>query len=71
MKGKATFTKCDAEIIRQKLGHVRRADRDLQKKLRGTLRDMGFYISDFTSSSRGFTGDDFDELVQRGSITIV
>ncbi len=71
MRGKTTFTHREAGVIRKKLGEVRRADRDVQKKLRNELRKMGFYIRDFTSSNSGFTAADFDALVQRGTLSIV
>ena len=71
MKGKSAFTQREAETIRQKLREVHRGDRDLQRRLREKLRAMGFYISDFSRSSHGFTASDFDSLVQCGTITIV
>ena len=71
MKGKSTFTQSQAAFIHQTLKQVRAADRDLQKKLRSELRSMGFYITDFSSSSRGFTADGFNGLIDRGTIKIV
>jgi hypothetical protein len=71
MKGKTTFTQREAAVIRQKLGQIRRADRDLQKKLRHELRAMGFYITDFDRSFSGFSETDFNTLVQGGRISIV
>lgn len=56
MKGKSSFSPTEAERIRELLRQIRRADRDAQRTLRGSLRsDMGFFITDFTSSSAGFT----------------
>jgi hypothetical protein len=72
MKGKITFTRHEAEIIRQTLDQVRRADRATQKRLRHMLRgSMSFYVSDFASSNSGFTPADFDKLVKCGTITIL
>ena len=71
MKGKRVFAQRETETIRQKLREVRRADRDHQRRLRKDLRAMGFYITDFSRSSRGFTAADFDSLVERGTITII
>lgn len=41
-----------------------------QKKIRGEMRDMDFYISDFTDK-KGFDVDDFSQLIEDGKITIV
>jgi hypothetical protein len=35
------------------------------------MRRMGFNISDFASEYGGFTVSDFEELIQRGTITVV
>ncbi|MGM3411934.1 hypothetical protein [Ralstonia holmesii] len=72
MKGKSIFSLAEAERVRELLRMVRRAERDEQKKLRNRLRlSVGFYISDFTKSTAGFTEADFDSLVKRGAIKIV
>ncbi|GMG94617.1 hypothetical protein ACUXAV_006134 [Cupriavidus metallidurans] len=72
MKGKSVFSPAEAELVRELLHKVRRADRDEQKKLRNRLRkDVGFYISDFTRSNAGFTEAYFNSLVERGTIKIV
>lgn len=72
MKGKGAFSQAEAQRARELLGKIRVAGRDEQKQLRHRLRsDIGFYISDFTRSSTGFTVADFDSLVERGTINIV
>jgi hypothetical protein len=43
------------------------ADRDRQKLLRGKMRRIGFYITEFADYA-GFTVFDFDELLDRGVI---
>jgi hypothetical protein len=63
MRGKSAFTQREAETIRQKLREVRRGDRDLQRQLREKLRAMGFYVSDFSRSSHGFTAADLFRIV--------
>lgn len=71
MKGKRIFsTGQDKEIMRL-LINLRKADRPSQKRIRDTLRDvLGFYITDFTRSSKGFTVDDYTQLKKTGEITI-
>ncbi|WP_247569987.1 hypothetical protein ACQZ3V_01780 [Ralstonia pseudosolanacearum] len=72
MKGRDTFSRTEAECIRELLRQVRKALPSEQKKLRDRLRiDLGFYISDFTNSNAGFTADAFDCLVERGTIKLV
>jgi hypothetical protein len=63
MKGESAFTQREAETIRQKLRGVRRGDRDLQRRLGEKLRAMGFYISDFSRPSHGFTAADLFRIV--------
>ena len=71
MKGRNHFTLQEADAIKRVLAEVRRSPRDKQKRLRDTLRgEMGFYITDFTSSSAGFNDQDFDRLVREGSIKV-
>lgn len=71
MKGHNAFSQTDADRIRELLENVRAADRAGQKRFRDRLRnDIGFYISDFTSSNAGFTVADFDGLIASEQITI-
>lgn len=68
---KTTFTSAEATAIRQILAQVRASNRDQQKKLRAQLRKVyGFYISAFSSSKKGFTNAEFDELVKEGRISV-
>ena len=60
-----------AARIRGFLGEVRRSPHDQQKRLRQQIRDLGFYISDFSRPDSGFTPADFDALVAQGTIRIV
>ena len=71
MRGENCFSVADANKIRQLLKELRQADRTEQKKLRDVLRGKyRFYITDFDTSGSGFTVTDFDNLVNRGRITI-
>ena len=40
-----------------------------QKNIRNEMRDMNFYISDFTDI-KGFDVDDYSQLIEDGKITI-
>lgn len=71
MKGRSNFSPGEADRVRELLRKVRNAARDEQKQLRSRLRtDVGFFISDFTSSNAGFTADDFDDLIRQGTVTV-
>ena len=69
--GRNTFTEEEADVIRELLIKKVISSREDQKRIRRRLRcELEFYISDFTET-RGFTVDDFNDLVQSGIITIV
>lgn len=70
MKGKAKFTATEAAEIRELLNKKPRSASDEQKNLRGRMRRVGFYITDFTDAVDGFLVQDFDALVTRGLIVI-
>ena len=72
MKGKSTFTDREAKDIRIALTNCRTLDRDAQKDIRENelRRRLNFYISDFTKSKKGFSPDDFDNLIKSGKVII-
>jgi hypothetical protein len=71
MKGRAEFSKTEVDGIRRLLREKQTADRDTQKRVRGNLRRLPFYISDFASDQEGFTAADFDILIARGVIRVI
>jgi hypothetical protein len=74
LKGRRTFTAAQAQQIRELLETLKRArdadDRPLAKTVRGWLREIGFYLSDWKNSPQGFQRIDFDRLVYHGLIEI-
>lgn len=68
--GRSAFTQGEIEQIRHLLRAKQTADRDRQKSLRARLRLMGFRISDFADYP-GFVESDLDDLIARGTITVV
>ena len=70
MKGKSNFTKSECVILMRLIKRKVNSNRLEQKKIRGEMRDMDFYISDFTDKI-GFDVDDFSQLIEDGKITIV
>ncbi|AMQ00919.1 hypothetical protein AY601_4068 [Pedobacter cryoconitis] len=71
MKGRSVFTSKEATEIKKYLNELRSVGRDTQKDIRAHLRSFyKFYITDFTSSTSGFTVEDFDFYVERNQITV-
>jgi hypothetical protein len=69
VKGRSTFTAAEVAELRTLIGEKQTAERDRQKLLRGRMRRLGFYITDFADYA-GFTVADFDALVERGVIVV-
>jgi hypothetical protein len=70
VKGKSTFTEQEVADLRRLIAEKQTADRDRQKALRGKMRSIGFYITDFDADQRGFTASDLDDLIARGTIVV-
>ena len=68
MQGKSEFTHDEYDTIKDLLHERGRADRDRQKAIRGKMRKIGFYISDFGEA--GFTIGDLDDCIKLGRIKI-
>ena len=62
MKGKKIFNPAEAEQIRRLIRQKLVADSTTQKQLRRQIRDLGFFITDFTTKKK-FTVEDFDRFV--------
>ncbi len=70
MKGKTTFSSAEAEALKSLIRQKCDADRDTQKSIRNKMRNIGFYISDFTTNLNGFTVEDFEALINDQQIMI-
>ena len=70
MKGKSNFTKSECVILMRLIKRKVNSNKSEQKNIRNEMRDMNFYISDFTDK-KGFDVDDFSQLIEDGKITIV
>jgi len=68
---KREFSALESEKIRHLLHRKVHADRTEQKVIRASIRRLGFYISEYTSSAEGFIPSDFDSLVERGEVVII
>lgn len=70
MKGKSNFSKSECVILKRLIKRKVNSNKSEQKNIRNEMRDMNFYISDFTDK-KGFDVDDFSQLIEDGKITIV
>lgn len=74
LKGRNTFTTAQAQEIRDHLGTLKYArnagDQLLAKTVRGWLREIGFYLSDWKMPRDVFQPTNFDQLVHHGFIEI-
>ena len=70
MKGKKSFTTVEMleiiDLIEQKVS----VSKNEQRNIRNKIRSLGFYFSDF-SNKKGYTVDDFNELIQACEIEIL
>ncbi len=71
MKGKYQFTLRQANKIKILLNQKNSAHSSKQKQFRDDIRDIGFYISDFRTTARGFNSEDFENLIKTGQIKII
>mgnify|MGYP001061491924 CR=1 FL=1 len=70
MKGKREFTDDEANKIRNLIKQKLLASTNEQKGIRNKIRDLKFYFSDF-SDKKGYTVDDFNQLIKSGQIRII
>lgn len=68
MKGRDTFTMAEIKNLHQLFLQKDNADPNKQKYIRNKMREMGFYITDFTKKSMNST--DFIRLCKNGTIKI-
>ncbi len=72
MKGRKIFTTKEADVIRTLINRKLNADSDSQKGIRGQIRKIGFYWTDFyQKNERVYDVAGFDDLIRRGEITII
>lgn len=70
MKGKREFSKYEVNQIRKLINQKLMASKNEQKTIRNKIRGFDFYFSDF-SSKKGYTVQDFDNLIKTGEIRII
>jgi hypothetical protein len=65
-----TFTNAELAALRVLVERLRRAPKKEQELIRGGMRGLGFYISDFEKAENRFVPSDLDRLVNEGRIKI-
>ena len=68
MKGRDTFTMAEIKELYQLFCQKDNADPNKQKYIRNKMREIGFYITDFTK--KGMNSTDFIRLRKNGTIKI-
>lgn len=66
---KTTYTKSEYEVLKKLVSKKVLANRNEQKKIRASIRNIGFYFADF-SSKKGYDISDLEELVSTNQIKI-
>jgi len=69
MTKRSTFTAEEIAQLRRMIREKQTAPADRQKTLRGKMRALGFYITDYADFV-GFVESDLDDLIARGTITV-
>lgn len=69
MKGRSTFTNQEIVELRRLINRKNSLPSDQQKAIRDQMRDIGFYITDF-SPKKGFECEYLDLLIKSGAVKI-
>jgi hypothetical protein len=69
MAKRSTFTADEIAQLRRMIREKQTAPADRQKALRGKMRGLGFYITDYADFA-GFVESDLDDLIARGTIIV-
>jgi len=69
-KHRNSFTAAEWAALRVLVDALRRAPAKERELLRGGMRGLGFYISDYTRAENRFVTSDFDRLLLEGKVTV-
>jgi hypothetical protein len=67
---RTTFTAHEWLAVRVLVGQLLKAPKEDQELLRGGLRGIGFYISDYTRAENRFVVSDLDRILDSGDVRI-
>jgi hypothetical protein len=69
-KHRNTFTSSEWGALRVLVEHLRTAPKKDQELLRGGMRGIGFYISDFGKAEDRFVPSDLDRILHEGRVRV-
>lgn len=69
-KHRNSFTSAEWSALRVLVEHLRRAPKKEQELLRGGMRGIGFYISDFGKAEDRFVPSDLDRILHEGRVRV-
>jgi hypothetical protein len=69
-KHRNTFTQAEWNALRVLVDRLRGAEKKDRELIRGGLRGMGFYISDYSRAEDRFVTSDMDRILQEGRVQI-
>jgi len=69
-KHRNSFSTAEWSALRVLVEHLRRAPKEEQELLRGGMRGLGFYISDFEKAEHRFVPSDLDRLLNQGRVRV-
>lgn len=71
MKGKNVFTKEEDLVLERLIVIKQESSRSEQKLIRGKIRNIGFYYTDFSNKKDGYTIEDYRKLKRDGIVVVV
>ena len=69
-KHRNSFTAAEWTALRVLVDALRRAPKQEQELLRGGMRGLGFYISDYTKAENRFVTSDLERLLYEGKVHV-
>jgi len=69
-KHRNTFTQAEWGALRVLVDHLRGAAKKDRELLRGGMRGIGFYISDYSKAEDRFVTSDLDRILHEGKIRV-
>ena len=73
MKRRTEFSQEQITTIKTLISNLKNSNREEQKKIRRKIRELGFYISDYksTSNNKNYTVAEFNNLIKNGIIKVI
>lgn len=71
MKGKTEFTKDEISRLARLVAELENATPDRKKVIRNSMRNLGFYITDFSNDNEGFNLRKLESLIDNHIIKII